>query len=413
MKQLWAKQYQKAVNNVIESLLNNKEDNFNPTSPEASVQRSILLRNRNNPIFREVIELLKSSILSLNGNKENFAKLFGYLEQAPYGIRRGVSPILVAKAISELSNDRNNILVYYEKKEILLNSENLVKAIGKDTYYISSSKGSNEQKAYLEDLLKVFKVETTNSSRLDTVNLANSIRKFFMGQPSIVRACKNIDFLQIGKPIIEIKNCFLGISLNPHEAIFIKPFKVLETMSYNKVISFFKSIQQSINEAIKQYKANLINVVKESFGIDKKSSLKTGLTKFIKAYAKASEKLILSDENKVIEEAINSKTNYDDYQAINELAESCIGSQIEDWEKDNSDRFINLLIKFKQDVVSADKLDLSAEGINRMLEEENLQLDGMAILLKNNVESAIEEFSDSVSNDDKIKILTSILKRYL
>ena len=58
-------------------------------------------------------------------------------------------------------------------------------------------------------------------------------------------------------------------------------------------------------------------------------------------------------------------------------------------------------------------MDLSINGINKMLEEDNLELDGIAILLSNSVESAIEEFSDSVSNADKVKILTKILKKYL
>lgn len=408
-----SKQYQKAVNNVIDDMLNSTGIVFNPTSPEASVQRSIIDRNKDKAEFREVIDAIKTNILSVEDNKTNFFKLFGYLEQAPYGIRRGVLPLLIAKAISELSNDKNDILIYYEKKEIILNADNLVKAVGKDTYYISSSKGSTEQKEYLESLLKIFKVTTNNSSRVDTVNLANSIRKYFIGQPSIVRACKSVDFLQVGRPIIEIKSAFLEISLNPHEIIFVKPFKVLETKSYNKVVSFFKNMQETIDNAVKQYKANLINAVKETFGIEKQSSLKTGLTTFLSSFALDNEKLILNDEDRNIEEAITAKANYDDYQTINELAKACIGSQIEDWEKDSSEQFIERLIKFKLSVAGADKLDLSAKGINKMLKEEDLKLDGIAMLLSNNVESAIEEFADSVSNADKVKILTKILKKYL
>lgn len=412
-KRVLSKQYQKAVNNVINVVLNDEEDNFNPTSPEASVKRSILLKNEDSSEYREVIESVKQRILSLEGRKSNFAEMFGYLEQAPYGIRRGVLPILIAKSISELSNDKNDILIYFEKKEILLDADNLVKAIGKDSYYLSSSKGSSEQKNYLDSLLKLFKVSSTNSSRVDAVNLANSIRKYFMGQPSVVRACKSADFLMLGTPLIEIKNLFLEISINPHEVIFVKPLKILETKSYNKVISFFSDISDSIDCAVKQYKTNLINAVKETFEIDKQSSLKTGLTGFINSFAQESEKLILNDEDKIVEDAIKNKTNYDDYQTINELSKSCIGSQIEDWEKDNSEQFINRLIRFKQNVAGADKLDLSAKGINKMLKDDDLQLDGIAVLLSNNVESAIEEFSDSVSNADKVKILTKILKKYL
>ena len=412
-KRVLSKQYQKAVNNVIDVVLNGEVDNFSATSPEASIKRSIFLKNENNADYREVIESIKQKILSLDGEKQNFLKMFGYLEEAPYGIRKGVLPILIAKSISELSNEKNNILIYYDKKEILLNSENLVKAVGKDTYYLTSSKGSSEQKSYLDSLLKLFKVSSTNSSRVDTINLANSIKKYFMGQPSIVRACKNIDFLMLGKPLIEIKNLFLEISINPHEAIFSKPLKILGTKSYIKVIDFFKGTPKLINEAILQYKSNLINAVKKTFEIDANSSLKTGLTSFIGEFAHENEKLLLSDEDKSVEDAIRYKANYDNYQTINELARVCIGSQIEDWEKDNSEQFINHLIKFKQNVIGADKLDLSAKGINKMLNDDDLQLDGIAQLLSNNVESAIEEFADSVSNADKVKILTKILKKYL
>lgn len=412
-KRILSKQYQKAVNNVIDDMLNGSHISFSSTSPEASVQRSIIERNENKKEFREVVDAIKTNILSAEEGRCSFLKLFGYLEQAPFGIRRGVLPVLIAKAISELSNDKNNILLYYEKKEIILSADNLVKAVGKDSYYISSSKGSTEQKDYLDSLLKIFKVQTSNSSRTDTVNLANSIRKYFMGQPSVVRACKTIDFLQLGKPLIEIKDTFLEISLNPHEVVFVKPFKILETKSFNKVISFFKNIQDSIDFAIKQYKDNLINAIKETFTIDKQSSLKTGLMVFVKSFVQESEKLVLDDEEKIVEEAIVDKSNYDDYQTINELAKACVGTQIEDWEKDNSEQFINRLIKFKLNVAGANKIDLSANGINKMLKEEDLQLDGIAQLLSNNVESAIEEFADSVSNADKVKILTKILKKYL
>ena len=193
----------------------------------------------------------------------------------------------------------------------------------------------------------------------------------------------------------------------------MKPFKILETKSYNKVISFFKNLQDAMDGAVLQYKANLINAVKETFEIEKMSSLKTGLATFMNKYVGESEKLILLDEDRSIEEAITTKANYDDHQTINELARACIGSYIEDWEKDNSEQFISRLIKFKLSIAGADKLDLSEKGINKMLKEDDLQLDGIALLLSNSVESTIEEFADSVTNADKVKILTKILKKYL
>lgn len=408
-----SKQYQKAVNNVIDILLSNGQDSFSPTSPEASVRRSVIDANEGNPEFRSIIDSIKDKLLSLEGEKRSFAELFGYLQEAPFGIRKGILPILIAKAISELNDDRSNVLLYYEKKEIMLDSVNLVKAIGKDSYFLSSLRGSAEQKRYLDGLMTLFNVASTNSTRVDTVALASSIRKFFMGQPSIVRACKTVDFLMLGQQLVELKNSFLELSLNPHEVIFVRPLSILGTENYGSVLSFFRKTQRRIDESVAHYKAGLINAVKSIFGIDQRSSLKTGLTEFLRRYAGEHEKLLLSDEDKTIEDVIRNKTNYDDSQTIDELARACIGNQIEDWEKDASDEFAQRLIHFREDVSGAGKLDLSAEGINRMLEEDSLELDGIAALLSNSVENAIEEFSDSVSNADKVKILTRILKKYL
>lgn len=412
-KRTLSKQYQKPVNNVIDVILNGGDDNFNQTSPEASTKRAIIDKNSDNIEFREMIDTIKDKIINLEGSRENFLKMFSFLEQKPYGIRRGIIPILIAISISELNNSKNDILIYYEKKEILLNADNLVKAIGKDSYYITSTTGSIEQKKYLNNLMKLFKVTTTNFSRIDIINVSNSIRKFFMGQPSIVRACKTVDFLLLGRPLIEIKNMFLEVNINPYETIFIEPVKILETKSYKKIIAFFKTIPETIDNCIAQYKTNLINAIKEIFKFEKQSSLKTGLTNFLNGFTQNSEKLILNDKDKIIEDVIKNKTNYDDYQTINELAIACIGSYIEDWERDNSETYIKELINFREDVVGADKLDLSTDGICKMLSENELQLDGMAALLSNSVESAIEEFSDSVSNEDKVKILTRLLKKYL
>lgn len=412
-KRALSKQYQKAVNNIVDSILNGEEDNFGPTSPEASTKRSILTNNKDNQVFREVIDSIKSRILSLEGKKENFSSLFSYLEQPPYGIRKGVLPILIAESISELSNDRNNILIYFDKKEIMLNADNLVKAIGKDAYYLASSKGSSGQKDYLDKMLRLFNVTPANSHRMDTYSLANAIRKYFMGLPSVVRACNFNDFLMLGTQFIQIKNLFLEISINPYDAIFAKPCKILNTKNYSDIIEFFSEIPSMVENALKQYKTNIIDSVKTVFETEKQESLKTGLTRFVNNSLLNNEKLILSDEDKKVEDVIENKLNYDDYQTIEELSEIYIGSQIEDWEKDNHEQLEDCLANFKKSVVNADRVDLSAEGIDKMFDDDNLQLDGIAALLSNNVESVIEEFSDSVSNADKVKILTKILKKYL
>lgn len=409
-KKIVTTQYQKAVNNIIECLLDSrKDDDFNPTSPEASVKYSILVSNENDENFRNVINTIKERIVQSEGKKCDFNSTFGYLEQRPYGIRRGVLPILIAKAISELSDD---VILYYEKKEMVLNPQNLVKAVGKDTYYISFARGSKEQHEYIEKMIKLFDVSSSNSFRLDIISLSKSIKRYFMGLPSIVRACRNSDYLGLSKEIIEIKNSFLEVDLNPFESVCLKPLKVLNTKSYSKLFDFFKNLDLKINKQVIEYKKILVDQVKNSFNLDSTTSLKTGLTTYLSSSVKKNEKLILSDVNKQIQNTIMNKSNYDDLQVINELSKCITNNYIEDWENDNSKKVVDAINLFIENISNASKLDVTQKGLEEMLDDSS-ELEGMAALLSNNVESAIEEFSDSVSNEDKVKILTRILKKYL
>lgn len=409
-KKIVTTQYQKAVNNIIECLIDSRrDDDFNPTSPEASVKYSILEFNKNDANFRLVIDSIKQIIMNSEGKKCDFASSFGYLEERPYGIRKGIIPILVAKAISELSDD---VILYYEKKEMVLNAQNLVKAIGKDTYYLSFARGSKEQHEYIDKMMKLFDTPSSNSFRLDIISLSKSIKKYFMGLPNVVRACRTIDYLGLTNEMIDIKNLYLEVDINPFEAVCLKPLKILGTSSYTKLFNYFKTLDSNIAARLEEYKVSIVNSVKEIFGIDRKTSLKAGLTSYLNNCIKKNEKLILSDVNKQIQNVILTKTNYDDSQVINELSKCITNNYIEDWENDNSLKVVDVLASFIDNISKANKFDISQKGLEEIMEDSS-ELDGMAALLCNNVESAIEEFSDSVSNEDKVKILTRILKKYL
>lgn len=409
-KRIVTTQYQKPVNNIIDCLLDSrKDDDFNPTSPEASVKYSVLEYNKEDSNFRNIIDSIKEKIMSSEGRRCDFDSTFAYLESRPYGIRKGIIPILIAKAVSELSDD---VILYYEKKEIILNAQNLVKAIGKDTYFISFSKGSKEQHEYIEKMMKLFDSPTSNSFRVDIISLSKSIKKYFMGLPNIVRACRNTNYLELPTEIIEVKNLFLEVDINPFEAVCLRPLKTINTSSYSKLYNFFKSIDSVINKSVDEYKNALITRIKEAFKIDKSTSLKIGLTLFLNKSTEKNERLILNDVNKQIQNVIITKSNYDDGQVINELSKCITNNYIEDWEADNSDAVVDALKSFIVNVSKADKLDMSKRGLEKIMDD-STELEGMAALLSNNVESAIEEFSDSVSNEDKVKILTRILKKYL
>ena len=408
-------QYQKAINHVIDWLLDgDKEFAFSQTSPESSVKYSILdsnsIENISSHNFRLIINDLKRKIVELNGSKLNITDLILYLMKPPYGIRKGIIPVLLAKAISELSD---NVILYYSSKEIELNSENIVKAISNDRYQISCSKGSIEQKRYLDNMVQLFEVESSDNFRKDTFTLANKIKKFFIGLPQIIRVCtENNNFLSLESDFLKLKSIFLNFDINPYDSLFVLPMKIKEINSYDALYDCFKYYKNNSDFLISLYKNQILDEIKTLFNIDKTSSLKSGFSEYLNSIINKDCFPVLESKEKSIYNLISLDFSYDDYEGLEKISKICTGQYIEDWDLDRSAQIIEELTLFRNKLLSSDKIQVKNNTLN-IETYSNRAISGMASLLKNNIESVLDEFSDSVSSEDKVTILTALLKRLI
>lgn len=411
-------QYQKAINNVIDWLLKgSKEFIFSETSPEMSVRRAILDNNdalhigsKSAETFRKIVEEIKKEVIEKAGNKLSIQCLLEPYTLAPYGIRKGVVPLILTKAISELTD---NIILYYQSKEIELNSTNLVKASQNEKYDIMLSKSSVEQNKYLSKMLKLFGLETVNSFRNDTMRLAHTIKKFFIRLPQIIRiATVNNNYIGLEESFLEYKGLFLSFNLNPFEVVYEKPQKIFNTKKYQDIYETISEYVENKEILIDGFKQNLIYDVKKLFGIDFDTSMKMGFNSFLSEYVKTQYKLILELQERSIFNLITLEFSYDDNEAIEKLSKITTGQYIEDWDNDKRDALISGLQKFKERLSESVEIKYTNNDFSGLLETEMI-IEGTASLLKNNVESILEEFSGSVSSAEKIAVLTSLLKNLL
>lgn len=410
-------QYQKAINHVIDWLLEGeREFNFSLTSPEASIKTAILDNNGDNKLsetsknFRSIIDEIKETISESAGKKITVSSILERLSKPPYGIRNGILPVILAKAISELSD---NIILYFQSKEIELDSLNIVKAVNNPKYQLSFSRGSNEQRKYLKKMMNLFEVESMNNFRKDTLALAVGIKRFFIGLPQIIRlSTVNNNYIEIENDFIEYKSLFLTFNLNPYEAIFEAPKRIFGTNRFDEIFDSIKYFHDNSDSLIVPFKNNLVTAVKTIFGIENNASLKTGFNDFLNKYIKEGRKPVLELKNKSIYNLITLEFSYDDFEALEKLSKICVGQYIEDWDANKKDVLLTGLEEFKKAIVTSDKISSSGDDISAFLSEKK-ELTGMASLLKNNVESVLEEFSGSVSSSEKIAVLAELLKDLL
>ena len=411
-------QYQKAVNHVIDWLLDGqKAFPYSETSPEFSIRYAIL--DNNNTQFndndssrnlRSIIESIKGKLLQSDGEKLIVKDIVNYLSYSPYGVRDGVLPMIFAMAISELSD---NAIIYYQQKEVELNSSNIVKAIKNDNYQISFAKGSVDQKEYLSKMLTLFEVESEDNFRRDTLNLSKCIKKFFIGLPQIIRVCtKRNNYLSLDSGLIEYKSLFMTFDVNPYESIFVKPLEIFKAKNYNKAFNSIKNIVENKDVLLFDYYKKIILSIKEIFGIDEQSSLKTGFKDFIDSNLKQNEKPVLEEKDKRIFNLITLEFSYDDTEGVDRLAKIITSQHVEDWDNDKLSSLVESLKKFRTAIESSDVISESSDSIGALLNQTK-EISGMSSLLKNNIESVLDEFSGSVSSKEKANVLLTLLKDLL
>jgi hypothetical protein len=402
-------QYQKAVNHVVDWILNGKGSfGYSDTSPEKTICRSVIDKIDVQDDAREIVNGVKTSIIESENEKCPVADIVKRYSIAPYGVRRGVMPLLFAQAISELSD---NVLLYLHGKEIDVNAENITKAVNsKGGYSFGFAKGSKAQSEYVLNMLKVLGQKPTNIFRKDIKTLCDEFRRFFVGLPMIIRSASNGSNFDINDAVLAYKNCFMSYNLNPFEVVCQKPLEIFKTNSYDEAYQTLSTFISSWHRILLNFKKNLVKKAKDVLDIQG-DSIRMGLESFIKKQIPEGTTIILDDNNETLLNAI-SMLSYEDIEAINTIAKILLGSYIEDWNADRSEELLNALAAFKEKVLGAERRGIrSLDEIVADTSEDNTS--AMGQMLYENIQTLFNEFGGSVSNDEKVSILSRMIRQFM
>ena len=188
--------------------------------------------------------------------------------------------------------------------------------------------------------------------------------------------------------------------------------KIKEINSYDALYDCFKYYKNNSDFLISLYKNQILDEIKTLFNIDKTSSLKSGFSEYLNSIINKGCFPVLESKEKSIYNLIALDFSYDDYEGLEKISKICTGQYIEDWDLDRSEQIIEELTLFRNKLLSSDKIQVNNNTLN-IETYSNRAISGMASLLKNNIESVLDEFSDSVSSEDKVTILTALLKKLI
>lgn len=415
-----SKPIQKAREIVIDTILNNDLSLIkSSTSAEATIYNSTVAK-KDNADIRKVINLIASFIKDTDKKgRKNFSKLNLQLKSQPYGIRKGLLPILLAIGIQEY---KDNIVLYYQNKEIDVNSINISKIFDEpEKYFIHIEKGTIQKIKFIKNLSNVFDTNYSDIQRNNIKEIIYKMKNWALGLPRLVRELSETNTLINDVAYIHIKNALLKEDINNNEFLFSlipAEFKSEDYETISKEISNMKSIY---DHYINLYIESIIPEFKEKFVHNSKSNLNALLKDWYKNIDENVKNSVVSFETKELFNYIKNLTIYNDTEIMQQMSNILLHYYIEDWQKNTLSIFLDKIEQIQENIKetkSMSKVDKESVIISTGDEQikkyiNNVEISSIGKTLKNNIEDSIEEYGNSISESEKIKILLDIVKKFM
>ena len=411
----------KARDIVIDTVLNNDLSLIkSKTSAEATIYKAIVDK-KNTPSIKEVLNIINSFVEKSENKKLSFNELYKKLDSKPYCIRKGIIPILLSIA---LYNYSDIIIIYFMNKEIDLDANNLIKINDNpEKYYILTEKGTTDKIKYLSNLMFIYDIPNLDNQRINLKKLVDGMRRWILSLPRILREySSDYNYLNINEKYIIIKNELLRPDINNNEFIYQRLLEIFDTNNYEEITEFIKDMKQIFDNFMDSYCEYVINETKEIFNKNYKGSLNSLLKDWLIDNKLESSNIIFDIKTRELIEYVKELTTHDENDIIEKISKIVTGFYIEDWQPNEMNNLKEELQKIINNVKESDQKNVDcsnkitlingSEKIEKYLSSDD-ELSALGNTMKNNIEEIINEYGDSLTEQEKISVLIDIMKKYM
>lgn len=420
---------------LIEAILKNDDlEKFNKgTSTEATIYRAMFLRTglaSDNVMDKGVAGMMQEIRKFLNsavGQRQCVDKLFTTLMGMGYGVRKGVIPVYLAKALSDMPHMVMVFLkdVQTELSETVLNNmcEN-----PKD-YFLYIEVQDAGKAMYLELLEKAFCDEWSPKTAVKQNRMGQIVadmQDWCRGLPKYTRETK-VTIEGIGDEewqcFVRVRRLLLQSSVNAGELLFEKLPHAVGTKNYrmcgSKVIDWKKQADQHINRRTD----GAIGVIKEIWQASLDENLRHIFAGFCSQYQATIEKEIFSGITGAFLTCIKEIDTYDERWIADSVAKVVTGFHISDWTDAMAESFGDTLSKMKMMITERDVSEApegkckiqfttsTGDVVEKYYSDE--EEDGTAYFMQNSLENVWEEFGDTLSKEQKLAVVMKVIEKYI
>jgi hypothetical protein len=366
------------------------------------------------------------------GNKGNaFSVLYDKLTLPEYGIglKRGLIPIYIAVI---LSLNKQKLVIKHKDTEVRITPD-LLNDINEspEEYTVIFEDWSVDKSAYLSGLERIF--DKYVSEREKTYNgfdfLLLAMNRWYMNLPKYAKEL-NREYIGSGR----------YKQLDPHRKKFINSLKQLDTNSrdylFEKVFLFFNmkfspnilplidATKTEWDNAVSNLITVLINDVKKIFAKQRtRGSLVSAIKDWYESLSVQTRQFLFTgNENRIL--SLLSAISNDESAFIQRLAKAVTSLRIEDWNTETINVFLQELATFKKTVNDYNNKKQHVSGSNsyKIIFTDKkgnkttkifnkTAYSNKAKLLLNELNSAIEEMGQSITEREKRQVLIELLEK--
>lgn len=423
------------------------------TMPEATIFRAVFLRTGVLELVlkgacvsypwdfgvQQVLERIYAFIdETAEGEKKSFAKLYEELQGENYGVRKGVLPLYLAYALafthrekdSKVWNLRTGMpILYLREKEVELKPEvleNIDEHPG--DYYLLLESVNGERENYLQVLEQAFLVEDGEAFTSKTKRLVQITDGMYRWYCSLPPCSRNYELSVCGEkekrayPIF--RKVFSKLERNPREILY-------ETLPRAfGAVGEYANLTSSILHMKTEMEGYLLflcnRIVKETravFALDEKDNFLRSLKQYCETYTAGREGYVSSRQTQDFLRCVKGLSTHDEQEIVERLSKAILDLYVEDWKEETFLQYKKALQTIAAELAQIDSG--SEEGMQKLvfinqsgqevvkhfrMEQED---DGISEYLQNEIESALDEFGDSMETHQKIAVMVRMIEKLL
>lgn len=420
------------VDHVLKSSEQTQIDRMEGFGPEVSIFNSVFVATKLNQTvqvedagLRAILVEIETFIKNAETKKQNFSDLCGTLTSAPYGVRKGIIPMLIAYVLRPY---KEGIVLYYGKNEVELSADiicSIIDANGED-YQILLENGTQRRDEIISELTNIFAqhADTQSKSINKIYNVVKRMQNWMRALPEYTkrgdRVCENGEFVALTSNEINFKKELLKFEINSREFLFEYIFKNNSEAELRRAVEKIKSFKDRLDNHISNVKSFLIIETKKIFGDKSKGTLSSAILDWKQKLSEKTKKRMFDAKINQILGYLLSVNNYDDIKLIEGLAKCVVGINLADWNDSSLNVYEDVLSSaiFAINAFNASSEDETGDnGIEVVINGEKIsktfsavKSTPMGMTVMNNIEAVFDEYGDSISSDEKLNILINVIK---